>query len=756
MKVSFSLLFLFVFAVVYSQNYFSVNPDFSAGTVGWRGKGDVRIVYLPEGAQTPDALEFFADSVNGRWNSAVLSSSVMPVLDTMQGKYMVLSLYARSDTLGRKFRIKFYAVDSANVTLSFVSSGYSLDTVFRVFYFPFRLPDGTVKFKVDLQCGLSTGNYVFDDFVLEYQPVDFSSIKLFQTWQPKTFDVPDTVIFVNAEKLADSAVVITVREDSVIAPVLPTQNGVNSNFRSKNSLVDRAHLYRQFGAFRYPAGSGSNIYFWDGNVPDSFAIPVNAYSGLSGQFMDPVHFLAFKDSAGGEPTVVVNYFYARYGVTPQGTRQARVLQAARYAADWVRFFNVENGADVKFWEIGNECYGPWETGYNVNGSIVTGTEYGEDFGVFYREMKSIDSTVKIGAVLSHNNLDWNIQVLRQAGDLADFVILHHYFADISDYRAVRKDLDALTGDMLEVQTLVEKCTDKAFGSMPVVLTEFNSQGGYTTNIDNALFLVDLLGTLIKDRFSLATVWVNEWRISDNFTHGILALDDPDQKDYTPRPSYTPFYYYGRCFGDRMVDASVPVSDGLSVYASVFSSGELGVVVINYSDSARLAGFDYDSPVGRDTVFWFSVYAENDSIGNKKFFVNGFTSSTVGGGPGDLDSVPAFAAVLGPESAIMVPPFSVNYFVIKKSDTGTNAGAQTDIKIFPNPAGNTVFVEVTDLEHKTAKWFDLKGRDVSSRVKCSSLSGNRGVYDISGLAGGFYILKVGDSSVKFYKQGQGTK
>ena len=66
------------------------------------------------------------------------------------------------------------------------------------------------------------------------------------------------------------------------------------------------------GAYRFPAGSGSNLYFWDGNVPDEFLIDIdNTIDGQVSKDLNIDEFVAFLDSTGAEATIVVNYFYAR-------------------------------------------------------------------------------------------------------------------------------------------------------------------------------------------------------------------------------------------------------------------------------------------------------------------------------------------------------------------------------------------------------------------------------------------------------------
>ncbi len=748
--ISLCLYLFFSSFVLMSQNYFTANPDFISGTKKWFSKGAAKIYYSAKGVSDQGAIILDVSKKSDKWNAVVLSSAVMQLPDKMQNKYAVLSFSAKSNKKIQKIRIKIFSINTDAKRKVISSSECSLNKNYQNFYLPVHLPENIKKFCIKIYCGKSANKYFFDNFKLEYQPTDLKDVKELDTWQPKVFKLPIKKIYVSLKNNYKQHIKIRINVDDTIAPVLATQIGVNSNFRSKNSLVQRAYLYKYFGAFRFPAGSGSNIYFWDGNIPQKFAISVNAYSGTSKKFLDSRHFIQFKDSAKGRAIVVANYFYARYGTTSEGTRSARVLQAANYAAQWVNFFNIKNNADIKYWEIGNECYGPWETGYNVNGSIVSGTEYGEDFRVFYRQMKKIDSSIKIGAVLSHKNFDWNSQVLSQCADIADFLILHHYFSNISSFDDVKKNLSALTNDMIEVQTLAAKITKKKFGSIPVVLTEYNSQGENTTNINNALFLADMLGTIIKDRFSLSTIWVNEWRINNNTTHGILALDDPDQKNYTPRPSYAPFYFYGKCFGDQMVYSEASDSSNLSFYASIFENGDIGVVFINYSDTKRYVNFEYGKESDNDTIFWYSVYAENNQIGNKKFFVNGITSDTKGGGPVNLDSVPAYFSILNSNSAVRVPKYSVNFFVIHrgKNIQSSNSG---DIKIYPNPASQKITVETKQRGNKVPLLFDMSGKNVSHLVKVDFLSSNKWIIDISLLASGEYIVRTKKSSAKFLKK-----
>lgn len=651
---------------IYSQdNLITTNPDFISDVSGWSASGDVNFTHTAQGALTPGAAELDILTTAGGWGNAQITSDSYQIPNNLNDKLLFLSLHAKSD-FPKQIRIRFSITDNTGTT-RFINHSYQLNTDFQEHSLPVPLSTSDVSFKFNLQCGLETGVYSFDDISFSYLPVPLENISQFNHWVPRSFSKPATS---TQQTLSTGSPTTEVSIDinNTLAPVLPTQFGVNSNFRSGNSLSSRAHLYEEFGSFRFPAGSGSDIYFWDCNIPSSFAIPINGICGTSSTAnrLSASDFATFKQNAIGEATVVVNYGYARYGTTPSGTREDRVNQAAAYAAAFVQELNINQGANIKYWEIGNETYGNWEPGYDVNGSIVTGKEYGEDLRVFSDAMKAIDPTIWVGAVISHSRFDWNAQVLREVEDHADFLIVHNYYVNVASSEESGNAIQKMANNMQEIQRIAKKNTNKPLGHFPVTMTEFNSQGDHTTTIANGLFVADALGHIIKNKFTLSSIWVNEWGLSgtgNNHSHGILAKSDPGQPDYSPRPSYTPYYYYSRCFGDQMVESVVTGNSEVKSHASTFSSGEIGLVLLNYSNTAQDVAISYAGMSNNDTVYWYSVHADNQNIGNKKFYVNGITGTTAGGGPDDIDQVDPFKATLQSSAHLSLPPFSTSYFVI---------------------------------------------------------------------------------------------
>lgn len=672
-------VFVFIAGGLISQNNLMyINPDFVNDINGWSKSGDLTFVHDTSGYLTPGAAKAIVHTVDGNIRHRRLISSLHTLPDSVKGDLIFLTFYAKASADTLRSRIRVWLYDENGGIKVQKTSTLTLDTVYEKHTLALRTWTTSTSFKVLVDIGLDTGTYRFDDFLMEHFPVDLSAVRQFDDNKvPRFFHYPDSTVITTIESDTSTATaILVINPAKTVAPVLRTQIGVNSNMRSGDGLLDRVSLYSNFGAFRFPAGSGSNQYFWDGNVPDTFLIPVNALSGTYWKFLKPHNYLTFRGDAGGAGTVVANYFYARYGVTEEGTREARVQQAADYAAAWVDYFNNTKNDSIRYWEIGNECYGPWETGYNVNGSIVTGKEYGEDLRVFSTAMKAKDSTARIGAVVAINGYSgWTEEVLREVEDSADYLILHNYY-NVTDGATAVDAVEEITWEMKKLQAYVAHNTSKPAGYFPVDFTEYNIQGDPTTNMINGMFTADALGTIIESRYDLATMWVNEWNISGNFTHGLLAKNDPDQADYTPRPSYTPHYYYDKMFGDRMIEDTITCDSIVRSYSSVFSSGELGVVLINYSGAQQKVALQFSDSTVVDSVFWYSVYADNIEDGNKKFYVNGLTSTTDGGGPANLDTVFAFVAKAPATPVFVLPKYSATYMVLKPKHTGTPTGIWT--------------------------------------------------------------------------------
>jgi hypothetical protein len=575
-------------------------------------------------------------------------------------------------------------------------------------------------------------------------------------WQPRKFIVPESYK-TEPERTAVNVVTVAIDVTDTINKVLPSQFGANITFRSGDGILTengRVSTFDKSGVnvYRFPAGSGSNIYYFDGNYPSSFKtcldkngnpISWSPIDGTKSNALKTENFIDFVSRVNGEAIVVVNYFYARYGITSEGTREARVLQAAKYAAEFVRRMNVELHAGIKYWEVGNECYGSWETGYDVEGlGKVTGTEYGEDFKVFVSEMKKVDPDIKVGAVLYTRDTDWNPQVVSQVQDDADFFIIHQYFTSVRDATPenILNSVGVISENMEMLKTTVENNSNYTLDHFPVTLTEFNSRGNYTTNMVNNIFFTQILGEIMKNGLGLSTTWTGEWKYNvddpDNQVKSLLAVNDPDQDNYSPYSVFMAYHFYDKMFGDHMVSATISNSNDVNAYASRFDSGEIAVSVVNPTaeDIAIKLNVNNLRRYELTHSYWYEVRGSFD-YRDTKFYINEETGTTTGGGPANFDEVLPYGRKFVNGDTIVIPAYSSNFIVLKgRETTGINnhLAKSSDVQIFPNPVSSTIYIK-TEVRITGYEILNLAGEV----VKCDKLSK---AIDVSSLKPGFYLIK----------------
>ncbi len=612
---------------------------------------------------------------------------------------------------------------------------------------------------------------------IDAQTVDPSRLFFDDTWEPKIFILPSS--FVEKQLLTsgnNSDITILLNEE--INKINPTILGINSTFRSDNLMAtdaSRINLYKNSGwkTYRYPAGSGSNEFFFDGNlpnttslhkvklkkeIPNGSATSVGLIDGTKSKNFKPSDFIKFKSNVDGEATIVVNYFYARY--FKAANREERVLKAAKYAAEFVNYMNVANNANIKYWEIGNEVYGKWEDGYYVDGSDgdghfigeVTPTEYGEDLIIFAQEMKKIDPSIKIGAVILDNisdSKDWNNKVLIAAKDDIDFLVVHNYFYGEND-----SSLDNIlkgAEQIGEIKKMVDNLTvsvGKPIGYYPLAMTEFNSRGNYNLTMVNAMFTTEVIGEMMRYGYGMSTRWVGEWKgpkdtTTDSFK-GTIAVSDLRQEDYTPRHAYMSYRYFQSYFGDKLIGATSN-TNGVEVYASRFSNKKIGIVIINETSLEKKVKIKIPDTAVRNMTFgdayWYEIYAtsiESNTMngGTSKFYINGETGTTEGGGPTDFVNVKPYKGDFENNKIFTAHKYSINYIVIDVTheDLALEEINKIDIKVYPNPVSD--FIKIDKCKNiLSIKIINMNGMLVKSIKNISNK------IDVNMLMSGEYILEI---------------
>lgn len=538
-----------------------------------------------------------------------------------------------------------------------------------------------------------------------YNPVDppvAPTIGFFgNAWAPRTFSAPSDNVVAAATGTVSDTLTIDVNKVQVKTP--PYLFGNNSNLWM-GQIVTQSNLVQYIkdlspNIIRAPAGSVSDTYFWNGtstnpkpaDAPDSIYTSGNLgsigswYGGDAASWtLSLSNYYSLLSQTNSTAIFTVNYGYARYGTGPNP-----VAAAAHLAADWVRY---DNGK-TKFWEIGNEAYGNWEAGFNIDVSknqdgqpaTVTGALYGKHFNVFADSMRaaaqSIGATIYIGAIVygsppqSYDNntvQTWNQGVLANAGSTADFFIDHDYYTAYNANSTVPQILSTGTTEAPTVMTYLKQQLQAAgVANKPIALTEWNIQAvgskqavSYIAGMHAAL----TLGSFLKSGFGEASRWdlangATPW--SDDmgmFNNG----GEPGAPLWNPRPAFYYMYYFQRMFGDRMVYDTLKRVQGnsdLTTYSSTFSSGQAGTVIINTGSFNHILSIDFQHfPAGKK-YHWFVLTGGTDNAPfSGQVYVNGSGPSTSTGGPLNYGSIGANAAALTGTIKIAVPPMSVVYLV----------------------------------------------------------------------------------------------
>lgn len=539
-----------------------------------------------------------------------------------------------------------------------------------------------------------------------YNPVDppvASTIGFFgDAWKARSFTLPAVQAGVVTTGSATDS--LTINVNKVLVKVPPYVYGANSNLWS-GEMNKQPALVQYLSdlspnIIRGPGGSISDIYFWNGTdaspaPPDAPANLLNA-AGVSGpagywyggnnaswtQSLSDYYDLLSKTNSTG--ILTINYGYARYG-----TSANPVAAAAHLAADWVRH---DNGK-TKYWEIGNENYGNWEAGYNIDvnqnkdgqPALITGALYGTDFKVFSDSMKAAalqtGATIYIGAVLyqqptsssDYNSVrSWNAGVLQNAANTPDFFIVHDYFTAYQTNSTVSDILNSSNTVPSSVMSYItQQLTAAGLNIKPIAFTEWNIQAtGSKQNVSyiSGIHAAKTIGSIIKNNFGEAS----RWDIANGYSNGddqgmFNNGDEPGAPLWNPRPSFFYLYYFQKFFGDRMVYDTLKSSNGdITSYSSTFSSGQAGTVLINSGSLNHIVSIDFQHFPAGSKYYWYILTGGTDNAPfSGQVFVNGEGPSTATGGPLNYSTLKAFSAPLNGTIKITLPPLSVVYLVADK-------------------------------------------------------------------------------------------
>ncbi|MDF2644795.1 MAG: alpha-L-arabinofuranosidase [Paenibacillus sp.] len=169
------------------------------------------------------------------------------------------------------------------------------------------------------------------------------------------------------------------------------------------------------------AGNYISAYHWQQAIGAMYERPcvVNeAWGGWTNKYFGTDEFIGFCRELKVEPLICVN--------DGSGTPEE--------AAEWIEYCNGDadtpmgklraaNGHvepyGVKYWEIGNEVWGPWQVGH------CSAEQFAERCTRFAQSMKAVDSGIVLLAC-GDTKMDWNKTLIERAAEHIDYLTLHLY------------------------------------------------------------------------------------------------------------------------------------------------------------------------------------------------------------------------------------------------------------------------------------------------------------------------------------------
>ena len=447
---------------------------------------------------------------------------------------------------------------------------------------------------------------------------------------------------------------------------------------------------------RFPGGNASNDYFWDAaslsQCPEGtpsiiyksdFKKTTPPKLANQGNFRTrPVDYYELLMRTKSTGSICVNYSMALYSEIEN--EEKRVELAAEYAAAWVKDANIKRGLGIKFWEIGNENWGKWQAGYNVKErGLIDPKKYGQHCRVFIKKMKEVDPSIKIGVVgyqkpKSKNPIqkNWNQMVIPEIIDHADFYILHDYYAKFGAKLTANEMLNAVDTTYSHIKVVneaIEKYTDKNGNHLPIALTEFNTRSNATISKNDGIcnvshtagiFFSHALGEIIRQGYGMAMMWDLENGYHDGKDHGMFSSSkEKDVNWLTPHPSYYHYYMYNNFFGDQYYESTTS-NKSIRVHSSTFSSGEVGLVIVNISNKNEVLKINLNNIKVGEKAGVYEIY--NEDPGSRKTGINGEFSVVNAGGPEKPSKIKANTINLENNTfKIELKPYSTNYILIEK-------------------------------------------------------------------------------------------
>ncbi|MGA2621620.1 MAG: hypothetical protein ABSF26_28805 [Thermoguttaceae bacterium] len=574
-----------------------------------------------------------------------------------------------------------------------------------------------------------------------------------------------TVSFTNVVLSAApmAGVTTTVNAGSDLHSVATGLLGVNTDYWDSYAVTtqtEAAATAAGLNIYRYPGGAATDLGFhFDvaDNLGDSAAISLAQFSQFvaavngggmvtidygSGSPQEAAAELAYLVGSPSDTTTIGTGIEWPYGgsawvnsdwytVGYWASLRAATPLATDDGLNFLRIGHTAPFTSIKYWEIGNEEYGSWETDHHGTagpGGVSTGVQhdpatyvaFAKQFASLAAEITAtagvpsisigIDSGDPTGA--SDGNWTENVLVKGKAiGFVPGFISDHNYVQEPgseSDYTLLNDTVtDAAsvhdwTTRYADYESVLQETVGNQSSAVQVMATEYNSvsnnPGKQSTSLVNGLFVASALGGLLDSGYSEACFWnlrnywdtgennsnlLYGWRIAGDYGLFGSTSNPPDTGPYVGYPDYYALELVSKIIvaGGEVVSASSNYGE-LDAYSVMESDGDLDLLLVNtnpaatITDQISVAGFQ---PAGPAEVWQYGKTQDT-------------AQSHSPTGDSSLASTNTTLALSGATFSYSLPAYSMTVLDLKQAPAATphTTGSTSDMSVY----GTAVTISVS--------------------------------------------------------------
>jgi len=285
------------------------------------------------------------------------------------------------------------------------------------------------------------------------------------------------------------------------------------------------------------------------------------------------------------------------------------------------------------------------------------------------------------------------------------------------------------------------------------LTEYNIGLGATedqaTSYINGMQAVILMCEMIRNNYGLGARWLLLSWVTQMFYSGPEAA-----YLYHPRPEFYYLHYLPKFYGDHAISTSSPNKDILC-YASRYSSGETGVVIVNKGTAEQVISINTDS-IGIGTKYYIYSFTGGTDNGDfsQNVYINGYGPDVNHWGHyNELSDIPASSYPIENGIKLTSPARSLQMILIEGGNNYLSVNDEVKAEMphlynlyqnYPNPFNQSTFIDyqLPASVFVTLKVFDVLGREIETLVNEYQNAGKHSMeFNASNLPSGVYFYRL---------------